>query len=143
MVPWIRTHLPMHGVWVQFLVQEDSTCHETIRPLRCNYWACALEPVSCNYWNRQAQSLCSAQEQPQQREAHMPQLDSSPCSPQPAHVQQQRSSANKNQRSKLNKLGRHSFKMISWVCWLFGYLRNCKFRPCQIRVSTIIGKKTP
>ena len=26
-VEWRRVHLPMQGTWVQFLVQEEPTCH--------------------------------------------------------------------------------------------------------------------
>ena len=58
---WLRIHLPMQGTQVGALVQEDPTCHRTIKPVCYNYWACALEPVSHNYW------------------AHMPQLLKSVC----------------------------------------------------------------
>ena len=29
---------------------EDPTCRAATKPVRHNYWACALEPVSHNYW---------------------------------------------------------------------------------------------
>ena len=42
----------MQGTWVRALVQEDPTCYGATKPVRHNYWACALEPVSHNYWAR-------------------------------------------------------------------------------------------
>ena len=47
---WLRIHLPMQGTRVRALVQEDLTCRRATRPVRHNYWACALKPVSHNYW---------------------------------------------------------------------------------------------
>ena len=32
--------------------REDPTCHGATKPVRHNYWACALEPMSHNYWAR-------------------------------------------------------------------------------------------
>ena len=40
----------MQGTWVQSLVQEGPTCCRATKPVRHNYWACALEPASHNYW---------------------------------------------------------------------------------------------
>ena len=57
MVPWLRIHLPMQGTRVQALVQEDPTCRGAAKPVRHNYWACALEPTSHNYWARVPQVL--------------------------------------------------------------------------------------
>ncbi|KAJ8793066.1 hypothetical protein J1605_003743 [Eschrichtius robustus] len=34
---------------VQALVREDPTCRGATKPVRHNYWACALEPMSHNY----------------------------------------------------------------------------------------------
>ena len=48
---WLRIRLPMQGTWVRALVQEDPTCHGATKPVRHNYWACALEPASHNYWS--------------------------------------------------------------------------------------------
>ena len=48
---WLRIRLPMQGTRVWSLVQEDPTCHRGSKPVRHNYWACALEPVSHNYWS--------------------------------------------------------------------------------------------
>ena len=42
---------------VQALVWEDPTCHEAAKPVRHNYWACALEPAGHNYWARVPQLL--------------------------------------------------------------------------------------
>ena len=47
----------MQGTWVGALVQEDPTCHRATKPVRRNYWACALEPTSHNYWARVPQLL--------------------------------------------------------------------------------------
>ena len=39
----------MQGTWVWSLVQEDSTCHGTTKPVCHNYWSLhALEPMICN-----------------------------------------------------------------------------------------------
>ena len=42
----------MQGTQVRALVREDPTCHGATKPVRHNYWACALEPVSHNYGAR-------------------------------------------------------------------------------------------
>ena len=47
----------MQGTWVQSLVWEDPTCHGAPKPMRHNYWACAVEPVSHNYWAHEPQLL--------------------------------------------------------------------------------------
>ena len=45
-VQWLRICLPMQGIQVRSLVQEDSTCHGATKPVRHNYRArFALEPV--------------------------------------------------------------------------------------------------
>ena len=36
---------------------EDPTCLGAAKPVRHNYWACALEPASHNYWARMPQLL--------------------------------------------------------------------------------------
>ena len=58
----LRICLAMQGTRVRSLVWEDPTCRGATKPVRHNYWACALEPTSHNYW------------------AHVPQLLKSPCS---------------------------------------------------------------
>ena len=45
---WLRVHLPVQGMWVRALVQEDPTCRRATKPVRHNYWACALEPLGHN-----------------------------------------------------------------------------------------------
>ena len=50
-VQWLRIRLPKQGTWVWSLIREDPTCRGATKPVRHNYWACALEPVSCNYWS--------------------------------------------------------------------------------------------
>ena len=85
---WLRIRLPMQGMQVRALVREDPTCHGATKPVRHNYWACALEPVSHNYWARERQLLrphattteahalrdrAPQQEKPPQREARTPQ----------------------------------------------------------------------
>ena len=54
---WLRICLPMQGTLVQALVWEDPTCRRATKPMRHNYWACALEPMSHNYWARVPQLL--------------------------------------------------------------------------------------
>ena len=51
---WLRIRLPMQGTRVRALVWEDPTCHGAAKPVRHNYWACALEPTSHNYWSLRA-----------------------------------------------------------------------------------------
>ena len=52
----------MQRTRVQSLVWEDPTCSRVTKPVRHNYWACALEPVSHNYWAYVPQllSVCAA-----------------------------------------------------------------------------------
>ena len=53
----------MQWTWVQFLVQEDSTCPGATKPVHHNYWAHALR-------------ACAPQQQkPPQREDLTPQLE--------------------------------------------------------------------
>ena len=47
---WLRIRLPMQGTQVPALVWEDPTCRGATKPVRHNYWTCALEPTSHNYW---------------------------------------------------------------------------------------------
>ena len=49
---------------VRALVREDPTCRGASKPVRHNYWACALEPVSHNYWARMPQLLKSMRLEP-------------------------------------------------------------------------------
>ena len=61
---WLRIRLPMQGTQVQALVQEDATCRGATKPVRHNYWACALEPKSHSYWAHVAQLLKPARLEP-------------------------------------------------------------------------------
>ena len=63
---WLRIHLPMQGTRVRALVREDPTCLGATKPVRHNYWACALEPVSHNYWAHTPQQEKPAQWEVQQ-----------------------------------------------------------------------------
>ena len=54
---WLRICLPMQGTRVWALVWEDPTCCGATKPVRHNYWACALEPASHNYWAHVPQLL--------------------------------------------------------------------------------------
>ena len=47
----------MQGTRVRALVQENPTCRRATKPVRHNYWACALEPASHNYWAHMPQLL--------------------------------------------------------------------------------------
>ena len=51
---WLRICLPVQGTHVRALVREDSTCCGATKPVRHNYWACALEPASRKDWNPRA-----------------------------------------------------------------------------------------
>ena len=68
---WLRICLPMQGTQVRALVREDPTCRGETKPVRHNYWACALEPTSHNYWSPCATTtVAPQQEKPPQWEAH-------------------------------------------------------------------------
>ena len=54
---WLRIRLPMQGTRVRALVREDPTCRGATKPLRHNYWACALEPANHNCWAHVPQLL--------------------------------------------------------------------------------------
>ena len=74
------------------------------KPVRHNYWACALEPTSQNCWAHEPQLLKPVRLEPvlhkrsQQNESPCTATKSSPRSPQleKARVQQRRSNAAKN-----------------------------------------------
>ena len=95
---WLRICLPMQGSWVRSLVREDPTCHTATKPMRHNYWACALESVSHNYWARLPRAHAPQQEKPPQWEARAPQQRVAPArhNLEKACVQQQRPDAIKN-----------------------------------------------
>ena len=66
---WLRIRLPMQETWVWSLAREDPTCPGATKPVRHNYWACALEPV-----------LCSKRSHDNEKPTHH--KKSSPCLPQ-------------------------------------------------------------
>ena len=75
----------MQGTWIQSLVQEDSKCSYTAKPMYHSYWSLhALSPMLCN--------------KPRQLESSppLPQLDK-------VHAQQQRPSTGTNKLIKINK----------------------------------------
>ena len=76
----VKNHLPMQGTQVQALIREDPTCRRASKPVRHNYWVCALELASHNYWARVPQLLKPVclepmlhNENPPQWEARAPQ----------------------------------------------------------------------
>ena len=50
----------MQGTQVRALVQEDPTCRGATKPVRHNYWACALKTASHNSWALMPQLLKTA-----------------------------------------------------------------------------------
>ena len=54
----------MQGTQVRALICKDPTCRGATKPVRRNYWACALEPASHNYWARELQLLKSVRLEP-------------------------------------------------------------------------------
>ena len=52
---------------------EDPTCRWATKPMRHNYWACALEPVSHNYWAQRATTTKTRAPR-----AHAPQQEKAP-----------------------------------------------------------------
>ena len=86
----------MEGTWVRALVQEDPACRGATKPVRYNYWACALDRKPQLLSLRAAATEAHAararapqQEKPRQWEARSLQLEK-------ARVQQQRPNAAKN-----------------------------------------------
>ena len=68
----------MKGTRVQSLVREDPKCCGATKPVRHNYWACALEPVSHNE-ARAPTAHALQQDKPPQWEAHI--LNKDPMQP--------------------------------------------------------------
>ena len=69
----------MQGTQVQSLVWEDPTCCGASKPVRHNYWACALEPASHNYWAHAPRGRAPQQEKPLWWEARAPQRRVAPA----------------------------------------------------------------
>ena len=86
-VQWLRIRLPMQGTRIRALVREDPTCRRAAKPVRHNYWACALEPTSHNYWSPRAtttearapRARALQQEKPPRWEARAPQQRAAPA----------------------------------------------------------------
>ena len=77
---WLRIHLPMQGTWVRSLVREDPTCRGATKPVRHNYWACALEcPRATTAEARAPTARAPQQEKPPQWETRTPQWRVSPA----------------------------------------------------------------
>ena len=74
---WLRVWLPMQGTGVLSLVEEDSTCLGTTKPVCHNPWCpCPQEPVFCNKRSYHMRSHALQLESI----SHSPQLKKSPCS---------------------------------------------------------------
>ena len=63
-VQWLGICLPMQGTQIRALVGEDPTCRGASKPVRHNYWTCALEPASHNYWAHVPQLLKPERQEP-------------------------------------------------------------------------------
>ena len=70
---WLRIRLPMQGTRVWALVREDPTCRRATKPIRHNYWACALEPRVTTTEAHAPWACTPQQEKPLQWEACAPQ----------------------------------------------------------------------
>ena len=103
---WLRIHLPMQGTQVRALVREDPTCRGATKPVRHNYWACALGPVCHSCWSPCAWSPCSATRETTAMRSPHTATKSSPRSPQleKACAQQWRLNA-----AKINSLKQKKF----------------------------------
>ena len=90
LVQWLRIRLPMQGTRVRALVREDPTCRGATKPVRHNYWACALEPACHNYGARAPQllSLCSRAHEPQLPSPHATTTEA--CTPRARALQQEK-----------------------------------------------------
>ena len=85
---WFGIRLPVQGTWVRALVWEDPTCRGATKPVRHNYWACALGPMSHNYWSPRATTTetpapgarALQREKPQQWGARIPNWRKPMCS---------------------------------------------------------------
>ena len=73
----------MQETQVWSLIWEEAPCYGATKLVPHNHWACALEPGSHNYWAPVPYTACAPQQKkPPQWEAYVPQLESSPYSPQ-------------------------------------------------------------
>ena len=103
---WLGICLSMQGIRVRALFWEDPTCCRATKPVRHNYWACALESVSHNYWAHVPQLLkpahlepCSTAREATAMRSPRTAMKSTPCSAllEKALAQQRRPNAAKNE----------------------------------------------
>ena len=105
---WLRIRLPTQGTRVRPQVWEDPTCCRATKPMRHNYWACALEPASHDYGACVPQLLKPAclepvlrnKEKPLQWEAGAPQRRVAPA---PATRESPRTATKTPRSQKINK----------------------------------------
>ena len=97
-VQWLRIRLLMQETQRRALVREDPTCRGATKPVRHNYWACALEPFSHSYWSPRTWSPCSTTREATAMRSPRTTMRSSPRSPQleKARAQQWRPNTAKN-----------------------------------------------
>ena len=135
---WLGIHLPIQGTQVRSLAWEDSTCCKATKPMRHNYWAQVLASTGCNYWSPLTLEPRFHNKRSHPNEKSVPQLGSSPRSPQlnfmcsnkdPAEPKINQSIKKtfsdtlfilKNNPHKSQVLSVISFQRISrWVCKMF------------------------
>ena len=95
----------MQGTRVWALVREGPTCRGATKPVRHNYWACALEPHESQLLSLRATATeacapraCAPQEKPPQWEAQAPQQSRPQL--EKARAQQRRPNTAKNKYIK-------------------------------------------
>ena len=100
MAQWLRICLPMQGTRVWSLVREDPTCRGATKPVRHNYWACALELWATTAETHTPRARAPQQEKPPQWEPCSPQQRVAPRSPhlEKARVEQPRPKAVKKKK---------------------------------------------
>ena len=124
--------LPVQGTPVWSLVLEDSTCHKATKPVYHNYWHCSragdvqlLSPYATTTEACVPQSLCSTTRDATTVRNLPPQLESSPCSQQPAKActQQQRPSTAKKKYflSDLWVINTHGIFFSIFSLWYIFY----------------------
>ena len=108
---------------VRFLVWEDPTCRRAAKPMRHNYWACALEPGGHNYWAHMLQLLkptCPRAHALQKGrlphwEACALQVEHSPQSPQ---LQDSPHSSEDPVQPKIKQTNKTHLFIIPWFLWI-------------------------
>ena len=105
---WLGIRLPVQGTQVPSLVRGDPTCHGATKPMRHNYWACALEPARHNYWACAPQQLKPACSRARALQQEKPPQVRSPCTttkskPALATTRESLRAATKTQHAKKKK----------------------------------------